>query len=247
MDKAQQRIVKEIMNNKDLYLSMAEDKKSLLRSYYEDLTPLFNKYYRDLLTESISRAGYANALNERKIDPYVAGGAAQGIAGVGAGVTAAINAGVQNQKIDAMRETYKKQVFNDSLATSISEKKVLNIAKDIDILLDSIEPIKEYRDKKIEEEYQTALEHMKTGSVLAPDMFRSLGEYKDSAALVEKSIAANNGTLVKQVILISTIISVFIGLFGLVGGLTGYLSVFACSFLVCCVMFGIMAFKNRVE
>ena len=133
------------------------------------------------------------------------------------------------------------------MTTSISEKKVLSVVKKIDDLLDSIEEIKEYRDQKIEEEYQQALKYMKVGSMLAYDMFLSLGNYKDSVQMVEKSKKANDSSLIKQVIIISLIFSAFIGLFGLAGGFTGFVAVFCCAFLVNCVMFGIIAMKNRIK
>ena len=247
MDKAQIRITKEIMENKELYLSMAGDKKNALEEYYDRLTPLFNKYYRDLLNETISRAGYDKTLRTHKVDPYIAGGAVQGIAGVGAGIVTAVSADINNQKIDAMRASYKDKVFSDSVATHMSERQVLDIIKKIDDMLDSVETIKEYRDQKIEEEYQQAIKYMKSGSMLAHDIFLSLGAYKDSAEMVEKSKKANDESLIKQVIIISLIFSAFIGLFGVPGGGAGFLGVFCCAFIVNCVMFGSMAYKNRIK
>lgn len=148
MDKAQIRITKEIMENKEVYLSMAGEKKLALEEYYDRLIPLFNTYYRNLLNETVSRAGYDKTLRTHKVDPYIAGGAAQGIAGVGAGIVTAVNTDTNNKKIDSLRASYKDKVFNDSVATSISEKKVLDIVRIIDDILDSVKPIKEYRDKK---------------------------------------------------------------------------------------------------
>jgi len=247
MDKAQMRILKEITENKEKYLSMSGGKKGTLELYYDELTPLINKHYQNLMNETLSRAGYVKTLKEHKVNPYLAGGAVQGFAGVGAGVVTAINASKRNEEIDSMRASYKEKVFNDSVTTSISEKKVLSVVKKIDDLLDSIEEIKEYRDQKIEEEYQQALKYMKVGSMLAYDMFLSLGNYKDSVQMVEKSKKANDSSLIKQVIIISLIFSAFIGLFGLAGGFTGFVAVFCCAFLVNCVMFGIIAMKNRIK
>lgn len=247
MDKAQTRITKEIMDNREIYMNMIGDQKERLAVLYDELVPLYNKYYRDLLNESMSRMGYSLALKEHKVDPYLAGGAAQGAAGLGAGIVTALHADARNQKIDSNRAAYKKAVFNDSLATSISERKVLDVVKRIDELLDANETIKQYRDQKMEEEYQKAMEYMKSGSMLAHDIFLSLGDYKDSRSMAEKSIDANNASLVKQVIILSVICSAFVGLFGLAGGLSGYIGVFFCSLLVTSVMFGMMAAKNRIK
>ena len=247
MDKPQVRITKEIMDNRELYLSMAGEKKSNLFSLYNELTPLFNTYYQDLLNETITRAGYAKVLKEHKVDPYLTGGAAQGIAGIGAGITMALSADTRNKQIDTLRASYKEAVFNNSVTTSVSEKKVLRLVKQIDELLDSVEAIKQYRDQRIEEEYQQAVDYMRNGSELAYDIFLSLGNYKDSKLMVEESKRANNNSLIKQVIVLSIICSAFIGLFGLTDGATGYFAVFCCAFVVNCIMFGSIAYKNRIK
>lgn len=251
MNSEQTRIVKEIMDNKDIYLYMAGEKRNYLQNKYDSFTPLFQDYYTKLLNEAVSRGAYVKTLDTKKIDPYIAGGAAHGVAGLGAGLYAASEAAEKNREIDALRSYYKDQVFNDASVRSESEKKLLKEAKEIDAILDSIEPIMIYREEQVEKVYQDAKKLMKgssTNSLQARNVLLSLGDYKDSAILAEECIQYNNRSLIKEVCIVSAIVSAVIGLCGgLACGLEGYTTVFCCCFLVCLFLFGGIAYKNRIK
>lgn len=198
MTKETQSMIKDMLTNKDAYLDLAGRKRGELETAYVSLESAFRKYHSSLLNETLSRIGYDKALKEKKIDPYLAGGAASAIGGTGLGLSAGVSSAARNQKIQDFRDYYREKVDKDSLATSQEEKKLLVEAKQVKKIIDSIKAIREYRAKKAEEEiekkYQEAKARMDSTKMyngfserkLAYDTFVSLGDYKDSVELAEK-------------------------------------------------------------
>ena len=198
MTKETQSMIKDMLTNKDAYLDLAGRKRGELETAYVSLESAFRKYHSSLLNETLSRIGYDKALKEKKIDPYLAGGAASAIGGTGLGLSAGVSSAARNQKIQDFRDYYREKVDKDSLATSQEEKKLLVEAKKTYKIIDSIKAIREYRAKKAEEEiekkYQEAKARMDSTKMyngfserkLAYDTFVSLGDYKDSVELAEK-------------------------------------------------------------
>ena len=243
MTKNQWHLVYEILNNKDIYLNMAESKKWELEDLYDQAQPLYRKYSTDVMNEALTLTGQQKAYKEKKIDPFIAGGAAQGAAGIGVGVATAVGSAARNQKIDNWRNYYDQKATEDTAARTVSERHFWDIIKALDAMLNSIPEIRKYRENALEEEYQKAKEMIKSNPSGAMEIFESLGNYKDSAAMISECKSKNTSSSILAVLVISAIVSLFIGLFGLAGGLTGYIMTFFASYLVCCVMFGIMAFK----
>ena len=66
------------------------------------------------------------ALKAIKIDPYIAGGAANGIAGVGAGISTGIGADIRNQAIDETRKE-TAQRLRETTYNKYSTKNTLEI------------------------------------------------------------------------------------------------------------------------
>lgn len=238
MNDEQTRIVKEIADNKELYLVMAGSKKAELEKLYEKFEPAFSQWYLDLLNELGSRYAYQASLKSPKIDPYIAGGAAQGVAGIGAGIYAAGSAAQRNQRIEADRAYYKDKVFSDTYAKNASEGQVLAIAAKIDAKLDSVARIRNHREAAKEKEYQTARQLMQsslnTASIeKAKKMFFSLGSYKDSASLALACQNKKGGAKQGKVALISLVLSAIIALIGgLPAGPAPFFIIFAIAFFI---------------
>ena len=192
MNNEENNLIKDLMTNKDTYLDLAGDQREKLKTAYRSLESAHSTYGSRLMHEALSRAGYVKALNEKKIDPYIAGGAASAIGGAGLGLSAGVSSAARNQKIDNLREHYSEKVNNDSLNTKTEERALLREAEKVKKIIDSIDDIKDYKAKKAEEEiekrYQEAKRRMNNGSndtKLAYNTFLSLGNYKDSAELAE--------------------------------------------------------------
>lgn len=93
--------------------------------YYSKLNVVLRKYTAELTKDIIERSSYDNALKSKKVDPYVAGGIADGIAGVGAGVYAAANMADRNERIDAARKEGETRVRQQQQFTSKSEMQLI--------------------------------------------------------------------------------------------------------------------------
>lgn len=149
---------KDLLTNKDIYLSlyMKENPElgTRLASLYEVFTNKFTIYYRDLLDSGLAAAETVKAYKTHKVDPYIAGGAAQGLAGVGAGITTALSASERNKQIDAWRSESASRSSDAKYRSSVSEKNLLESLTQLEALINESDSIKQYRleEKRKQEE-----------------------------------------------------------------------------------------------
>ncbi len=237
----QGRIIKEISENKILYMSMISDKseKDDVEELYDNFFSAFQNYQMNLLNEIGARVGYNAALKSKKIDPFVAGGIGQGVAGTGAGIYVAANTAINNKKIDANRKYYKNEVFQTNIQTTSSERQLLDIAATLDCKLDSIAKIREYRENELEKLYHKAKGMMsnilnKTKIIEAEKIFRSLGNYKDSSSLADRCDNRKRESKQVLVLLYSILLTVFVVLFSRAYsfGSEGFWTVSICAFVI---------------
>ena len=159
ISKEQIRIAKEMLENREMYINMAK-KDEELKKMYKQFSSDFSKYQYTVMNEVMARVGYGKALQEHKKDPYIIGGAAQGIAGIGAGLFAATSTALNNQKIDENRSYWKNEVFNTSIATNSLEAKHHKFYKKIGDKLNTIHSVKKYREEEIEKLYNKGIDLM---------------------------------------------------------------------------------------
>lgn len=233
-------LLTELLENKERYIEMSGNDEELIE-LYDQLEKARSKHVDNMYMGVASRAAYGASLKEHKVDPFIAGGAAQGVAGLGAGIYAAGNAAARNDRIDASREYNKKQVFDSSLATASSGASLDTVMYRIANKLNRNENIRSSRDLDKEIKYDAAKELMKDrGTIgIARKEFLKLGNYKDSAILAdqcekkEKTINKQNAHIdaIKISLILSLIITGFMVLTG--GGLSGWLLiVFIISFVI---------------
>lgn len=208
MTDEQMRMIKEIGDNKDVYISLItdEDKKNQVINLYDKYSKEVNIYLKSLVFEISSRVSYDSALKSHKIDPYVAGGIADGLAGRGAGLYTALATKDRNEKIEADRYLYKQEVARRSITTSSDERNLLDTCEKISRILETIPEIKKYKDEKNENLYEKACNLMREsdtfkrkGLIEAKKIFSTLGEYKQSAVLLnqcEKQLVRSRKALV---------------------------------------------------
>lgn len=149
---------------------------------------MYRKYAVQSVNTSMSNLNYAHAQAQRKKDPYIRGGMAQGIAGVGAGIYTAIDISNRNAKIDQSREYWKNEAKKDNEKEKSMECKVISLMNQLLKELLTIPKIKEYREKIIESNYIQAKQlqskvYSFNNIMRAQEKFEVLGNYKDSKQL----------------------------------------------------------------
>jgi hypothetical protein len=192
MESYQMRLIKEIAEKKNTYLTLAAEtpQQEALERLYPEFEKYFSCYRSSLINEVGARLGYGSALKSHKIDPYIAGGAGQAIGGVGAGVYSAVSSANRNAQIDANRAYYGNQVLQTSTVTRSDENNLLNIAKQIDAVLNQVPLIKSFREDILERIYLDAKRNMDSNFEMmvkqAKEDFESIAGYKDAAQLAKK-------------------------------------------------------------
>lgn len=187
MDSNQIKQCKEFINNKELYIQLCKDENPELGSKvayrFEKLTKLFPQYYSDILDSALASKNALNAHKAVKIDPYIAGGIGEGIAGVGAGISNAVSAAQRNQAIDEWRiesdrksyEAKQKSANSDALFTAeyIELAKLINSSKNV-------------RNYYLEQNYLLGKQFISSSRYLdALSCFEKTRNYKDTEVMIE--------------------------------------------------------------
>ena len=122
--------------NKDKILAVL--KTNLSKEEYETIDRSFSElniahrnYTLALASQVLQGAKYQNALNSKKVDPYAAGGLANGMAGVGAGLYAASRTAERNARIDSARTEGKINTRQAKSETNNAEKELIKIYNSI--------------------------------------------------------------------------------------------------------------------
>lgn len=193
MDSLQIRIIKDLMDSKVSYLNLCKKQKNYdtIQSNYDDFSSAFSSYYSSLLSEVTQRQVYQNELKKKKIDPYIAGGMVNGIAGAGVGIYTAFSTAQNNAKIDYNRKALQSSVANASANSSASEKRLLNKTLSLYDLLADNEEIRKIMEEKSEKIYNDSKNQMNIFvdynkmEKIAKE-FESLGNYKDAIILAQQ-------------------------------------------------------------
>ena len=193
MDLLQVRIIKDLLNNKEIYLDACKKQKNydIIKETYEELTKAFKSYHINLLQEGMVRDLYIRELKKIKLDPYIAGGLANGAAGIGAGLYSAVSTAENNANIDYNRNALNQSLNNLSNVTSSLERNLLNILVKLYDLLNENERIKVTMEKTSENIYKCCKNEMNAifdyqKMRRISEDFLSLGDYKDAKILALK-------------------------------------------------------------
>ena len=241
--KQQWRIIHEIDKNKDVFLSMITDgaQKRELENLYGLFKKALNEYALKLSDEAIARAGYQGALKTHKLDASIAGGIANGAAGIGAGIHTANTIDQNNQNIDKVRGDYRAKVFDASQATTKRELAFLSITMRIDEKLDSISDIRKKREKDLEEQYNLAKTCIdKNDNKRAIEILEGMVDYKDAKQLIKDCKNKKQGKLFGGIAIFALIMSAITALIAKVWFL------FPMYFVAWFIMGLIVAIKNKL-
>ena len=248
LTKAEIRLLTEMVANKDKYLDYIESsdnrsKKLQTIKLYQQIEEAQAQYYSSVGNEALSRSAYANSLKEKKIDPFIIGGATQAIGGVVPGIYAAATAASHNKSIDNSRNIYKSMADNDIITRKVAEEKIRPLIKELDNLLNTEPIIHNYRLDLLEYDYQNALKMKKNKNFFqAREIFISLGDYKDSVFLAAKCIKDSNLQNIMVIGILGGILSLFVLLISgvIFVSIEASLAVFCISFIISFVMIAIM-------
>lgn len=211
-------LLNELYENKPYYLKLMGDDKELIE-LYDQLEKARSKHLDNMYMGVASRAAYGASLKEHKVDPFIAGGAAQGVAGLGAGLYAASSSAARNDRIEAAREYNKRQVLESSMASASSGASLSTIMGRIVSKLNRNESIRAYRNDYKELKYKVAKELMNDNITInaARKEFLFLGNYKDSEVLAkqceEKAKVVKKDNEHKTALITSAVIATLIALF----------------------------------
>lgn len=157
-----------ILNDRDVFFEKAKTVMSSKEyKQFETNISSLEKATADFklsLMDSVSALqSNVNARKKVKIDPYIAGGAAQGIAGVGAGVCAAVDTANRNENIDNARRETQKEVYRTNSVLSSSERVFKDALQKVLDCIMQYEVLKSYFElalsaKKKEDEWKKQLE-----------------------------------------------------------------------------------------
>lgn len=252
LTKAEIRVLTEMVANKEKYLDYIDSinnqsKKLQAIKLYQQIEEAQAHYYSSVGNEALSRSAYANSLKEKKIDPFIIGGATQAIGGVVPGIYAAATAASHNKSIDNSRNIYKSMADNDIITRKVAEEKIRPLIKELDNLLNTEPIIHNYRLDLLEYDYQNALKMKKNNIYQARDIFISLGNYKDSVFWAEKCIQKSNLQNIMVIGLLAGILSIFILLISgvIFVSIEASFIVFFISFIISFAMIAIMMRKNK--
>lgn len=102
-----------------------------LRKKYTYLSEAFDNYYMSALNHQSALYSQRVAIKAKKLDPAIAGGLAQGVAGVGAGVYIAVSQQQRNQQIDEARSVSTARVRSTSSQESSAQRICENCFYDV--------------------------------------------------------------------------------------------------------------------
>ena len=251
------RLLKEVVSKKDVFLDFLDSPENLQKyreavAIYKIIDKAHSDYISGVGNEALSRWAYSSALKEKKIDPYIAGGAAQAIGGIAPGVYTAVKASSHNAEIEARRHTYKTMALKDSSAREVAERTLRSSLYELDTLLNTEDTIKNYRESLLEMDYQTALKIKGNKDYEnARNAFLSLGNYKDSA--LQAAACKNNNTVrsIGTIAVVSAVLSAVLSIFTVLvsgvftAGIEATITVFIIAFIISEIILVIMFLRNN--
>lgn len=180
-------------NKKDLILKTA--RKVFMNSQYTRLENKFEEYNRSIATYYNSLLDNALALQQNisarksvKIDPYIAGGLAQGAAGIGAGLYAASSSANRNLQIDKMRIESQIDVLKTNSVMGSAEYVMLSQYKEIISII--------YSDQELASLHQKLLKEKQEADELV--------KKKESSEKTKSSIVVGVAAVIMAIIIFSS-------------------------------------------
>lgn len=227
----------ELAEHRNIYCDMVkgEDKSTLL-NLYKTWEVDYYKVGTSLINNSVSLQGHMSALKDFKVDPYIAGGAINGITGSGfAGVAGAISADARNQQIDQKRDYWNKKVFSTGVALKSAESALERTSLSIIDILNKYPACVKIREDYYKSKYDEATRLFLSKSYdQAIEKYTVLGDYKDSKSMIKACKSAKHEKKASGTLIASVILAFFLDLISgcLFISLEAAVSVFVIGFII---------------
>ena len=190
----QTSLIGELNRNEKKYLNMATDKEKIeLEKLYKEFSIIYKKYVQNEIHHIGNLLVNQKSLETHKINPYIAGGIAEGVAGVGAGVYSAIKTSERNHQIEEQRQTSEIAVKQSRIVTDSNARELISIANKLDKYLNKNIEIKNFRQKDTKNYnnklkiYNEAMEKMKNKKYNeAMTLFKKVGNFLDAKKQLQK-------------------------------------------------------------
>ena len=213
MDKLQRLTFAELRECQNQYLKLAKKYKK-----YEKLKELYNELDEWHLKDVISGIGYVNALDDRatayktmKIDPYLAGGAAQALGGAGLGLYSAISAEEHNREVDQARTSTSVTAIERKVNYEMVESRLWNVCKSILSVLDTMPESSDIKSSFLNNLYNEAKSLASAGmNDEAIQKFELLNGYKDSRQRIESLKTKKSNARQMMILVCSLILALFV-------------------------------------
>lgn len=222
MDEKYANLLANLEKNKDYYISNSSTNREQIEKIYPKFSILLSDYIVALNISIMNNQNYGDSLRNFKMDPYIAGGLAQGIGGLGAGIYASYKTAEKNKQIDESRILYEENARNATINLKTVEHQLVKVADHLIYLLneDNVFNKTKKKEKKITTEelydkYKNQLLNNDSSIDLeeAMEFFLSLDRYKDSKKLYflcKKKKMQKKRNLILIIILISIFFLIYI-------------------------------------
>jgi len=219
MDKQYANLLANLEKNKEYYISNSSTNKDEIKKIYPIFSALLSEYIVALNISMMNNQNYMASLKNYKMDPYIAGGLAQGIGGLGAGIYASYKTAENNKKIEESRIFYEENARDAKVNLKTLEHQLVKVANHLISLLkeDGVFNKSKKQEKKITteelyEKYRKQILNNESNINLDEMMefFLSLDRYKDSKKLYFLCKKKKKQKMKKLIIIIISIIIFFI-------------------------------------
>ena len=219
MDEQYASLLADLEKNKEYYISKSSANKGEIKKIYPKFSALLSEYIVALNISMMNSQNYMASLKNHKIDPYIAGGLAQGIGGLGAGIYASYKTAENNQKIEESRIFYEESSRDAKINLKTIEHQLIKVANHLISLLKedgvfnkTIKQEKKITTEELYEKYRKQILSNESNINLDEMMgfFLSLDRYKDSKKLYFLCKKKKEQKLKRVIMVIISLIIIFI-------------------------------------
>lgn len=219
MDEQYANLLANLEKNKEDYISNSSTNKDEIKKIYPKFSALLSEYIVALNISMMNNQNYIASLKNFKMDPYVAGGLAQGIGGLGAGIYASYKTAEKNKQIEESRIFHEENARDAKVNLKTIEHQLVKVAnhlisllKEDDVFNKSKKQEKKITTKELYEKYRKQILNNESNINLDEMMefFLSLDRYKDSKKLYFLCKKKKKQKMKNIIIIIISIIIFFI-------------------------------------
>lgn len=117
-----------------------ENKRRIFEQKFKELSRKTRNVYCSSFSKELAVMGYNEAVTTKKVNPFIAGGLANGLFGAGAGIYTAINTANNNASIDNNKKYYEQRITETEQQFTEDEIELYKYSQELYEELDKIIP-----------------------------------------------------------------------------------------------------------